>query len=163
MTVSASIPSNRAGPGLQPPSHHNDFERTVRLSLLSVLPAICPKMLGPQARQEAAQPILLGASPFQTKQNTVPHPWILHSRSLTLSHPAAGGAYFNLTHSSLEDAVKTRTSPEGFLWPFPHPQPLYLSLSHCNPSGRFATPDSMLLMGRAECQALSPAEMQDVF
>ena len=115
MTVSAPIPPNRAGPGPQPPSHHTDVERTVRLSLLSVLPAICPKMLGPQARQEAAQSILLGASPFQTKQNTVPHPRILHSRSLTLSHPAAGGAYLNLTHSSLEDVVKTQTSPEGFL------------------------------------------------
>lgn len=74
MTVSAPIPSNRAGPDPQPPSHHTDVERIVRLSLLSVLPAICPKMLGSQARQEAAQPILLGASPFQTEENAVPHP-----------------------------------------------------------------------------------------
>lgn len=51
-------------------SHHTDVERTVRISLLSVLPATCPKTPGPQARQEAGRPSFLGANLSQTENRT---------------------------------------------------------------------------------------------
>lgn len=123
-------------------------------------------------RQDRRQVGLVSWVPIFPRQRTGHRP-SPSNLSLQVSYPfylPTKSAYPHLTHScTLRCSQSPNFSRRLSLTTLPHPrqQPLYLSLSHGNPTGLsvclFVPLDSMLLMGRADCHVLNPAEMQDAF
>lgn len=120
-------------------------------------------------RQDRRQVGLVSWVPILPRQRTGHRP-SPSNLSLQVSYPfylPPENAYPQPTHSLTWRCSQSPNFSGRLSLPHPRQQPLYLSLSHGNPTGLsiclFVPLDSMLLMGRADCQVLNPAEMQDAF